>query len=246
VNRSSDNLALTSLLGDVKCIAQHPDAKITQQQWEALDKFAQESEWRSPTSCWIADNAYFALSEASKKPREFILLWAKLASQNPQISIMAHIQRASVALPPIFFSPPPNMIENNYAIPIGSGPKDDLQRYSELFKTSVDDAPSKKSRLPFQSPFEYFVLFFTFIFNQHSAIWGWAGLWLATIFIFGTKISGLKVKDLSLSLSPLITMHLAMVLVAPAPNPRYLMATILVGISFSLAIIFERPRLFSN
>ena len=244
VSRTSDNLMLTSLLGDIKCIAQHPDAKISEQQWVSLDKLAPESEWKSPTSCWIADNAYFALGESSKNPRETVALWARLASQNPQISLMAHIQRASVALPPIFFSPPPNMIENDYAMPIGSGTKDDLQRYSELFKTSVDDSPSKKMRLPFQSPLEYLVLFFTFIFNQHSAIWGWAGLWLATILIFGRRISGLKIKDLLLSISPIIAMHLAMALVSPAPNPRYLMATILIGISFSLALIIEKPQSF--
>ena len=240
VTSASDDLKLTSLLGDIKCIVQHPDAKISNEQWVSINKLAPESMWKLPTSCWIADNAYFALSNASKNPKATATLWARLAAQNPQISMMAHIQRASVALPPIFFSPPPNMIENNYAVPIGYGTADDLQKYSELFKTSVDDLPSRKYRVPLQSPFEYLALFVAFIFNQHSSFWGWAGLWLVAILILGRKKSGLKIKDLFLVTLPLIAMHLAMALVSPAPNPRYLMATTILGISLCLISIFER------
>lgn len=242
VTRASDNLTMTSFLGDIKCIAQHPDAKISARQWDSIKKLAPETEWKTPTSCWIADNAYFALSESSKHPRETAILWVELAKQNPQITMMARIQRASVALPPVFFSPPPNMIENNYAIPIGSGTKDDLQRFSELFKTSIDDLPSKEFKFPVQSPFEYLALFLAFIFNQHSSIWGWAGLWLIATIFFGKKTSQLKTVDFAFSMAPLITMHLAMALISPAPNPRYLMATIVVGISISLASIVERTQ----
>jgi hypothetical protein len=155
VSQARENLTMTSLLGDIKCITQHPDAKISTQQWVLINKLAPESKWKSPTSCWIADNAYFALVNASKNPKDTANLWINLALQNPQISMMAHIQRASVALPPIFFSPPPNMIDNNYSVPVGDGTKDDLQKFSELFKTSVDDLPSKALRIPFQGPFEY-------------------------------------------------------------------------------------------
>lgn len=239
VSNASDNLTMTSFLGDIKCIAQHPDAKISKEQWVSIDKLAPESEWKTETSCWIADNAYFALSEASRDPKATVKLWGQLASQNPQISMMAHIQRSSVALPPIFFSPPPNMIENDYAVPIGNGTADDLQKYSELFKTSVDDLPSRKFRIPFQSPFEYLALFITFIFNQHSSLWGWAGLWLVAILILGKKKFELKMKDLLIVITPLISMHLAMALVSPAPNPRYLMATTIIGISLSLSLIYE-------
>ncbi len=242
VNRASDNLTMTSFLGDIKCIAQHPDAKISPQQWDSIKRLASETEWKTPTSCWIADNAYFALDAASKNPKKTAILWVELATQNPQIAIMARIQRASVALPPVFFSPPPNMIENNYGIPIGSGTKDDLQRYSELFKTSIDDLPSKELKHPIQSPFEYLVLFFAFIFNQHSSIWGWAGLWLTIAIILGKKVSQLKMVDFLISMAPLIAMHLAMALISPAPNPRYLMATILVGISFSLVSILGKVQ----
>lgn len=240
VSQARENLAMTSLLGDIKCIAQHPDAKITPEQWTSIKNLAPESKWKSPKSCWIADNAYFALDSASKNPKDTATLWIHLALQNPQISMMAHIQRASVALPPIFFSPPPNMIENNYSVPVGKGAEDDLQKFSELFKTSMDDSSSKEFRIPFQAPFEYLALFIAFVFNQHSSIWGWAGLWLLVFISLGRSMLGLKKRDLALMSTPLFTMHLAMALVSPAPNPRYLMATTILGISIGLCSVMSK------
>ncbi len=242
VQSGSEDLRLTSLLGDIKCIAQHQDSNISRGQWVSIKQLAPETEWKAQTSCWIADNAYFALGAASKNPLGTAKLWANLAAQNPQILIMAHIQRASVALPPVFFSPPPNMIENNYAVPIGEGTADDLQKYSELFKTSVDDTPSKKMKLPLQSFFEHLALFVTFIFNQHSSLWGWAGLWLVTIILLGKKNTGIKTSDVLLFTAPLISMHSAMALVSPAPNPRYLMATTIIGITFCLQFVFDKTQ----
>lgn len=243
VQNAGEDLRLTSLLGDIKCIAQHQDANISNEQWVSINQLAPESDWKAQTSCWLADYAYFALGEASKNPTGTTKLWAELVAQNPQISIMAHIQRSSVALPPIFFSPPPNMIENNYAVPIGDGTADDLQKFSELFKTSVDDAPSKEMRLPLQGPFEYLALFMTFIFNQHSSFWGWAGLWLVAICILGRRNTGLTRRNLWLFMMPLTSMHLAMFFVSPAPNPRYLMATTIIGIAFFLHYVFEKTQM---
>jgi hypothetical protein len=237
VNHYPEKLYLANVLGDMKCIAQHPDAVISEIQWEELSKLAPVDLWKEPKSCWLADYSYFALKSASLNSENTLSLWKNLFMQNPQISIISRIQRSSVALPPILFSPPPNMISMDYSQPVGLGTQDDLQKFSELFKTSVDSDYFKESDLPLQAPLQSLLLFITLIFNQNSQLWGWAGLWLSACLLIGRRLTVLRRVDFTLTLLPIISTHFLLILASPAPNPRYLMASTLVGIVVVVARI---------
>jgi hypothetical protein len=244
VSHHSEKLYLANVLGDMKCIAQHPDAVISENQWNELTKLGSIELWKEPKSCWLADYSYFALESASVNSGKTLSLWKELFIQNPQISIMSRIQRSSVALPPIFFSPPPNMIEMNYSLPVGLGTQDDLQKFSELFKTSVDSKYFENTKLPMQSMLESLLLFVALIFNQNSQVWGWAGLWISVALLFGRRFTRLSRAQFFLALTPLIFTHVVIVLASPAPNPRYLMASTLLGITLLIARISNKDQLF--
>ena len=242
VSHYQEKLYLANVLGDMKCIAQHPDAVISEIQWEELSKLGYIDLWKEPKSCWLADYSYFALKSASLNSGDTLSLWKNLFMQNPQISIISRVQRSSVALPPILFSPPPNMISMDYSQPVGLGTQDDLQKFSELFKTSVDSKYFDKLDLPLQAPLESLLLFTALIFNQNSQMWGWAGLWLSVCFLFGRRFTILPRVDYALALLPITSTHFVIILASPAPNPRYLMATTLLGLVVAvsrIAIVFK-------
>ena len=243
VSHHSEKLYLANVLGDMKCIAQHPDAIISENQWNELSKLGSIELWKEPKSCWLADYSYFALESASVNSGKTLSLWKELFIQNPQISIVSRIQRSSVALPPIFFSPPPNMIEMNYSLPVGLGTQDDLQKFSELFKTSVDSKYFENTELPMQSTLESLLLFVALIFNQNSQVWGWAGLWISVALLFGRRLTRLTRAQFFLALLPLIFTHVVVVLASPAPNPRYLMASTLLGVTILIARISNKDQL---
>ena len=237
VSHYPEKLYLANVLGDMKCIAQHPDAVISEIQWEELSKLGSIDSWKEPKSCWLADYSYFALKSASLNSEETLSLWKNLFMQNPQISIIARVQRSSVALPPILFSPPPNMISMDYSQPVGLGTQDDLQKFSELFKTSVDSKYFDKLDLPLQAPLESLLLFTALIFNQNSQMWGWAGLWLSVCLLFGRQLTILPRADYVQALLPITSTHFLIIVASPAPNPRYLMATTLLGIVVAVSRI---------
>ncbi|ASY28453.1 hypothetical protein A1sIIB60_00200 [Candidatus Planktophila lacus] len=243
VSHHSEKLYLANVLGDMKCIAQHPDAVISEKQWNELSKLGSIKLWKEPKSCWLADYSYFALGSASVNSGKTLSLWKELFIQNPQISIVSRIQRSSVALPPIFFSPPPNMIEINYSLPVGLGTQDDLQKFSELFKTSIDSKYFENTELPMQSTLESLLLFVALIFNQNSQVWGWAGLWISVALLFGRRLTRLTRSQFFLALLPLIFTHVVVVLASPAPNPRYLMASTLLGVTILIARISNKDQL---
>jgi len=234
IERTKIDLSLATLVGDMKCIAQHPGAEISQNDWEVLTALGPKARWLEPKSCAIADNAFFALESASNSKPEVLRTWLSLIGNNPQIMLQARIQRASNALPPIFFRSPPNMFDTSYANPVGALAANDLQIAPDLFKTSVDLPTNQAGRLPLQKIVESIVLVPAFFFNQRSDLWGWGGFWL-TFAIFLVLIRFRKASSLYLvNLIPLIFVHLALILFSPSPSPRYVFASILVGIIFGL------------
>jgi hypothetical protein len=237
VTHYPEKLYLANVLGDMKCIAQHPDAVISEIQWEELSKLGAVDLWKEPKSCWLADYSYFALKSASLNSEDTLSLWKNLFMQNPQISIISRIQRSSVALPPILFNPPPNMISMDYSQPVGLGTQDDLQKFSELLKTSVDSKYFRESDLPLQALLQSLLLFITLILNQNSQLWGWAGLWLSACLLIGRRLTVLPRVEFALALLPIISTHFLLILASPAPNPRYLMASTLIGIVVVVARI---------
>jgi len=234
VERAKNDLSLAALVGDLKCIAQHPDSEINKNEWQSLIKLGPKSLWLEPKSCTVADYGFFALEGASKFKTEAVKTWISLSKNNPQIMLQARIQRASNALPPIFFRSPPNMFDTSYFNPVGLAAASDLQIAPDLFKTSVDLENRQVNRLPSQTFFESIVLFPTFFLNQRSDLWGWGGFWLTFAILFVIVRYRRAAIPHLLNFIPLICMHFTLVLFSPSPSPRYVFPSILVGIIFGL------------
>jgi hypothetical protein len=233
-------LKYAPFLGDIKCIVQHPYAVVTSNQWSTLKILGDKKEWTASSSCVVADNAFFAIPRIPGHEVALIKLWRQLMTQNPQIGIMARIQRASVALPPPFFQSQPNMISTNYLIPVGQGTRDDLQQSSELFKTSVDDKYNINKELRFQKIPKAIILGSAFLFNQQSKFWGWGGLWFVLMLIFGPKVTGLRIKSFYAAALPLVFLILGMISWTPAAIPRYVMPLTFIGIIITTSYILGK------
>ena len=242
VNHHDKNLILMSILGDLKCVAQQPMAKITPTQWVRLQNYGNMQEWKAPKSCALADYSFFALKNASDSPMEIFILWKDIAQENYQIVLMARIQRSSVSLPPLFFRSPPNMFSVSYDEPVGVGSASDLQIAPDLFKTSIDSSLFIGQSLPMQLPLQSLLLLLAFIFNQRSDIWGWGGLWLSLTLIFGRKVTSKSRGLFLLDLLPLVILHVGLVFFTPSPSPRYVMPSILIGLSVVVSRVFLKMR----
>ncbi len=176
-NSMTDNGKYIPILMDFKCIAQHPEARITQAQWSYLTTILPESDWKKPFSCQEISGVpvlnavnYVSLKPTSKMLRNYL----QVIASNPAIFAMAHIQRSSAALPPPFFKGPDNQVDLDYRNPIGEGVNIALQKGPELLHPSVDYEPVKISS-KFLKTLNYIGQIPTFFINQASWFWGWGG-----------------------------------------------------------------------
>ena len=242
ITKSTVPIHFLPALADLKCVAQHPEARITNQEWQYLGSIADVTEWKLPKTCSSMDIAIGSLR--SKKldelnSKEFVTNYFNIATRNPAIVIQAHLQRSSQALPPPFFQGPENQVDRNIQNPVGLNTNTALQLGPSVLHPSID-YPDFKVENGILKAFESFVLFFSFLVNQASWFWGWGGLWLWPIFIF--ILFSLNVRrptNLLLLTYPLLANHLFLVLVGPIPAPRYVMSTILTGCILSLLLIFR-------
>jgi hypothetical protein len=176
---------------------------------------------------------FFALNGSSVYEKDLIKLWLRLIKDYPQIVLTAHLQRSSVALPPPFFRGQPNMMPTNDLEAPSTNLSLELQQWSELFKTSIDNSEYKENRSLINRLLEPTALVGAFFFNQNSQFWGWGGLWLMVFLLlgfFGKFIDGFGI----VSTFPLITLSVLLFCISPAPSPRYAMPQILIGITCSL------------
>lgn len=228
------------VVGDLKCVAQDPDSDITQAQWDSLVLLAPKNEWLDPVSCVIADFAPdVAEKNISINPLKSIKLWGQLLIANQKTIVEAHLQRASVALPPLFSAPPPNSFSTNYLSPIGQGVPATLFQFSEFLSTGRHTGQYESSP-NFLKPIEIIVLTEAHLFNRTSYFWGWGGLWLLVSYFFFPFI--FKKRNLY-ALNPLLFTHMLMLLVSPGPVSRYVHASIITGITISvgmLVLLFEK------
>lgn len=229
-------------LSDIKCVVQHPEARISQDEWSYLAQISSIQSWKSPKVCWSMDQALDDINLSNLNRFnfvDFLRTYTSITIKNPEIVIQAHLQRSSVALPPPFFQGPQNQVDRNLSNPVGLNTNTALQLGSVVLHPSID-YPRFKLNHNFLKPLESLAIFSSFLINQASWFWGWGGFWLWLILIYMLfKIKVRSIYKLLLLLYPLFLHHLLLILIGPAPLPRYVMATILVGFSLSLFLIAE-------
>ncbi len=231
------------MVADLKCVAQHPEARLSAADWNFLESIAPKTEWQTPLSCTTVDEPVGTLASRNREAllfnTEFALNYLSVAAKNPAVVAMAHIQRSRGALPPPFFQGPDNQVELDPSIPIGFGTNIALQNSIEMLHPSIDE-PSVKIELAPLKPLEVIGQGLIFIVNQASWFWGWGGLWLwPTFYFFITRFRKTRLITRVKPLFPVILLHGLLVAIGPAPLPRYVMAAVVAGVTCSIVMILE-------
>ena len=242
VTSNSSGVRLGSFLGDVKCVVQHPDAVLSQRDLEYVSELAPLDKWKNPLSCANSDNAGFAWGSIQGKEIQFLEFWFKLSMKNPQIVLEARLQRASIGLPPILFSPQPNMISKNFLNPIGLGTQDDLEQWPGLFKTSNDDffQLTKFPNFALFKIFEFIALLPAYLLNRNSDIWGWGGLWFLILFALSfQKITKDILPNINQVLVLSLSVPIGLLALSPVASPRYSWLLTFLGFTFVVSYVFS-------
>lgn len=228
------DLRMIPILGDIKCVVQHPQVELTTKELLILETLSPIESWKSQKSCILADNAFFALKGSSRYSREVASLWFSLSQRYPQLVLQAHLQRSSVALPPPFFRGQPNMMPTNDLVAAGRDTSVELQQWSELFKTSIDNEDLKSDKPLLIHLLEPIPLLLVFIFNQNSQFWGWGGMWFSVVVLLCFVRYKRIPRAEGFTIIFFATLSLVLFLISPASSPRYVMLQIILGIIYVL------------
>jgi hypothetical protein len=240
ITKTEIPLHLLPALADIKCVVQHSEARISGDEWKYLEKYWNKASWTAPTTCSSMDAALEnfpneSLTRIDLKP--FLRTYSSLVLKNPAIVIQAHLQRASVALPPPFFQGPQNQVSTNISEPIGLGTNIALQGGPSVLHPSID-MPELKVDSKLLKPLESLALFGSFLINQASWFWGWGGLWLWPIFLYIIlRTFARNVRSVIWLSFPMLITHLFLLAFSPIPAPRYVMSTILIGNIFLILLV---------
>ena len=230
------------VIADLKCIAQHPEARITLSEWNYLLQIAPKNYWIEPLTCATSESASKIVNFNSPKLNfnyEFFKNYAGIVEKNPAIFIMAHLQRSRGALPPPFFQGPENQVNLDINKPLGQGTNIALQSGPELLHPSIDE-PSVDISIGMFKPFEILAQIPTLIINQASWFWGWGGFWLLPIIYFWIKnFTNSRILRIILSLYPIFLLHTTLIILTPGSLGRYYMSTILIGIIVSIVMFLQ-------
>jgi hypothetical protein len=236
------------MLIDIKCIVQHPEAEISDNDWMTLTRYAEKSQWLIPTNCSNPDDLAAPLeldllqTTQLRIDRDLIETFFRLVAKHPAIPVISHIQRSRMALPPPFFQPPTNQIPWNVEIPLGFNTNVALQSGPGLLHPSVDES-TVDINFKYLIPFEVIAQLLTLFINQASWFWGWGGLWLWPI--IGFTVLRLKIKNVrgvALALFPTLTLHFVLFCIGPSSLGRYVMSTVLQGFILSYVLVVEKVK----
>lgn len=244
VDTFSSGVKLTAFLGDLKCVAQHPNSKISPSELAFIESLAPIELWKEKKSCANSDFAGFAWGSVKNHEMDLIRNWISISVNNPQIVLESRLQRASMSLPPPFFTPQPNMISENYLDPVGLDTSDDLEQWPGLLKTSNDDPFEQKFFIPFFKLFEFIAIFPVYLINRNSNFWGWGGLWFALVIIFQLIGSKKTIMRNGWSIVFLLSsVPLTLLVVSPVASPRYAWLLTYFGLLFSTTFIFNNLKI---
>ena len=246
ITKNPPSVRAIHVIADIKCVTQHPMAKISQSDWNYLTGLAPKEQWLRPVSCSWPDELYSALPDLDKSKavigKDLLTTYARIFMNNPLVIAESHLQRSRGALPPPFFQGPDNQVNLDTRLPVGYMTNLALQSGPGVLHPSIDE-PSVHPRYGYLKPLELIAQFLMFIFNQASWFWGWGGLWLWPLVIFiYIRVGRGSIRSTLRVLTPVLALHAFLVFIGPAPLPRYVMSAVLGGITVTLALMQETSR----
>jgi hypothetical protein len=154
----------------------------------------------------------------------------------PILTLSAHIQRTAGVLPPPFPGPQ-NQVDYSSSSPLGAGTNVELQGGPQVLHISVDDPVYARAKIGVLKPLEYVAQIPIYVINQSSWFWGWGGFWIVFPLILVT-LRAKKKNFLALaSFYPIFLTHAIVFILTAEALPRYLMASILLGVFSFLLIV---------
>lgn len=218
----------TPLLMDIRCLVPNPNIEISSTDLEFLATLGPLDTWKDPVSCIVAESSEFVrVSVTPENQTEIIKIWLRLIRDNPRYVLLAHVQRASVALPPGISVPQPNGYETNLVMPLGAN----TPRWLHTWDGVVDDSRYQTEKIQMQPAvlayLQYAVIFPTILLNNFSWFWGWGGLWLLIGSVVAIRRWGLRGLQF---LMPIYMTHAFFFVMSPTPNPRYTYLAITTGL----------------
>ena len=218
----------TPLLMDIRCLVPNANVEISARDLEFLATLGPLETWKDPVSCIVAESSEFVRASVTQDNQaEIIKIWLRLVRDNPRYVLLAHVQRASVALPPGISVPQPNGYETNLVLPLGSN----TPRWLHTWDGVLDDSRYQTEEIQKQpailSYLQYVVIFPTIILNNFSWFWGWGGLWLLVASVVVMRRWGLRGMPF---LMPIYMSHAFFFVMSPTPNPRYTYLAIVTGL----------------
>ena len=230
---NQDQSKYFTLIADMKCIIQHPDAHLNEKQLELISKLSATENWRTGESCRKSVPAQTNWS-VLREPDNLGTALAILAHY-PILTLSAHIQRTAGVLPPPFPGPD-NQIDYSSPESLGFNTNVAIQNGPQVLHISIDDPIYANSRLCILKPIEYLAQVPIYLVNQSSWIWGWGGFWLIFLLVVVSLRSERKLVAVLGSLYPVLFIHGIVFILTAEALPRYLMASILLG-NFSFLLI---------
>jgi hypothetical protein len=232
ISATRADVVFRPFLVDVKCVVQHQDALVSEQTWTTLLEIASRDLWLNPVSCSSMDRAVESLrsSDLSKlRWKKILPAYLQLLKDNPAIVLVGHIQRSTVALPPILFQPPKNQVSWDLSLPVGFGTNTMIQQGPEVVHPSIDEE-SVDVNIPIFAYLEVPAQFLGFLVNQASWFWGWGGLWvIPLILLIKARFSNLRQIKVGFVYLHILVFHLTLVALMPDPTPRYVLPSLLLG-----------------
>ena len=220
------------MLMDIKCAVQHPESRVSEENWRYLESLLPRDLWKKSESCKEIDGNDWQkqINFKNLSMMDTLRVYLELLPDHAEIYLMAHIQRSTTVLPPPFFRGPDNQVNLDYSKPIGENTNLALQSGSPLLHPSVDD-PSVDIRVDLLRPLSYLGQGGVFLINQASRYWAWGGLWFWALILHTLTVGR---KDYKLAFLRtywyLISLHFLFFLIGISSTGRHVMPTICIGL----------------
>jgi len=228
VTPQSPGFKYSPILEDIKCAMQNSNFSLSSTDQKFLFQLGSKEQWESKIGCSIPDNANFALVNVRSQDLSRLRhVWLDLLKADPKFVFMTHLQRASVALPPLISWPQPNAYELDLLKPLGEGSPRSLHKWDGVIEDSRYQGNVIQGQPKLIGYLQYLVIVPSIFINLFSVFWGWGGLWLLVIIIVFVRKFG---RSALIFLSPFFFVHAFLFLMIPTPSPRYTYFSILAGI----------------
>jgi len=231
---------LFPLVADLKCVAQSPSSQLNETDIAFLKSLRDISEWKKLIACDNTDpvNSYLDNVRSGKVTiTKFLKGYLAIANRNPAIVLGSHFLKSREAIPFPFSGLPNSAVEFPKNGILGQQTDKSLISGPDFLHVSID-SPEYLQKISILKPVEATLLLIAFIYNASSNFWGWGGFWFWFVLLVGI-LARRKYQNFNffIFVAPTLLLHTLLIYLGPISAPRYVLSTILMGLSFAFLIL---------